>query len=125
MRIIVTGGRDYTDGMTVVDAFATIAENAGNEPITLVHGNAPGADRLAASRAAVLGWTIEAHPADWSTYGKSAGPIRNQQMADSGADLLVAFPGGRGTADMIGRALTAGIRVHRVGKHPLPKRKNP
>src|SRR5690606_11824331 len=74
-------------------------------PPTLVHGGAPGADSEAAYVAAyLLEWPVEAHPADWQRHGRAAGPIRNQQMVDSGADLVIAFPGGRGTADLIRRA---------------------
>jgi len=35
-------------------------------------------------------------------------------MADAGADLCIAFPGGRGTADMVRRARAAGIPVRSV-----------
>ena len=54
-------------------------------------------------------------PAEWDKYGVSAGPIRNQKMIDEGKpDLVFAFPGGRGTTDMIRRAAVAGIRVVRA-----------
>lgn len=47
-----------------------------------------------------------------ATNGKAAGPIRNQRMLDEGKpDLVVAFPGGRGTADMVRRAKAAGVPV--------------
>ena len=46
------------------------------------------------------------------THGKGAGPIRNQRMLDAGQpDLVVAFEGGRGTADMITRTKRAGIEI--------------
>ena len=48
-------------------------------------------------------------PADWTKHGKAAGPIRNQKMLDECPDLVVAFPGGKGTADMVRRAMKAGI----------------
>jgi len=55
----------------------------------------------------------EPHPADWERHGRAAGPIRNQEMADAGADLCIAFPYGigKGTYDMIERARKAGIPV--------------
>ena len=47
---------------------------------------------------------------DWKKYGKKAGPLRNQQMLEEGKpDLVVAFPGGNGTADMVRRAKKANI----------------
>lgn len=45
-------------------------------------------------------------------HGRAAGPIRNQQMLDEGKPhLVVAFPGGTGTADMVRRAQAAGVLV--------------
>lgn len=67
---------------------------------------------MARCYAADHGISAEGFPADWRKYGKSAGPLRNQQMIDEGKpDLVVAFPGGTGTADMVRRAKAAGIRV--------------
>lgn len=54
--------------------------------------------------------------ADWKTHGLNAGPIRNKQMLDEGKpDLVLAFPGGRGTANMVTQARKAGVRVVDVG----------
>ena len=51
-------------------------------------------------------------PADWKQYGRGAGPIRNREMLQySEPDIVVAFPGGAGTADMIRAARTAGYPV--------------
>jgi YspA, cpYpsA-related SLOG family len=125
----VCGSRTWSDQMvirTVLRGLVTeLAED--REPVTIVHGAAAGADQLADDVARDLqlaGWdvTIEAHPAQWAAYGKGAGPIRNQEMADAGADLCVGFSGQpvtRGTADMIGRATKAGIRVWVIG-HGVP-----
>jgi hypothetical protein len=45
-------------------------------------------------------------------WAGKAGPIRKQQMLDEGKpDLVVAFPGGRGTAHMVRIARAAGIEV--------------
>ena len=56
------------------------------------------------------------YPAPWKRFGPSAGGIRNQQMLDEGKpDLVVAFPGGKGTADMVRRAENAGVKVIKVG----------
>jgi hypothetical protein len=55
---------------------------------------------------------IDVYVAQWKKHGRAAGPIRNQRMLDKGKpDLVVAFPGGRGTADMIRRAERAGVPV--------------
>jgi hypothetical protein len=53
--------------------------------------------------------------ADWATHGKMAGWLRNQQMLDEGKpDLVVAFSGGRGTADMVRRTKKAGVELIEV-----------
>lgn len=111
MKIIVTGGRDYQDLVTVRRVLSEYHREP--RPI-LVHGGARGADRMAAYVARELGWHVVAYPADWRRHGRAAGPIRNQEMADAGADLCIAFPGGRGTADMVRRARAAGIPVRSV-----------
>ena len=83
------------------------------EEVTIVHGNAQGADRIAAQEAEKAGMLIERHDAQWGTYGKAAGPIRNAHMASLGADLCIAFWDGqsKGTAGMVDEAKKAGIPV--------------
>lgn len=106
-RVLVCGGRGYTDAARIAEVIGIFDPQA----VTIVHGNARGADRTAANVALTLGFDVEAHPADWEEYGNAAGPIRNQAMLDTGVDLVVAFPGGRGTADMTDRAKRAGVPV--------------
>lgn len=110
MRIIVCGGRDYRDQGRVQDVLAEYRER---HP-TIVHGAARGADLLANYAAGLLGYPVEAHPADWDRYGRGAGRVRNLQMLDLGADLVIAFPGGRGTAHMVEIATAAGVPVRQV-----------
>ncbi len=84
--------------------------------LTLVNGGAKGADFAGRWWAERFGMQVETYEADWDTHGRAAGPIRNQRMIDEGKpDLVLAFPGGRGTADMVRRAEKAGIEVRRVG----------
>lgn len=114
MRVLVCGGRNYHDVITVEETLDDIDRKRG--PIDVViHGNAPGADHWGRV------WAVESSRleapfrADWHTHGKAAGPLRNQRMIDEGKpDLVVAFPGGRGTADMVRRAKAAGIEVIEV-----------
>lgn len=114
MKILVCGGRDYSDEGAVARVLDEYERGAA-EPPTLIHGAARGADTIAAVYAECRGWPIERYPADWAKYGTAAGPIRNRQMLDQGKpDLVIAFPGGRGTADMIRRAEKAGVPVRRV-----------
>ncbi|MEM9892795.1 MAG: DUF2493 domain-containing protein [Actinomycetota bacterium] len=109
-RVLVCGGRDYDDRgrlWLVLDGLAD--EYPGQWAV--VAGGAPGADRLAVTWAHECGRVSVEFRADWAQHGRAAGPIRNQAMADYGADLVVAFPGGRGTRDMTRRARRAGVPV--------------
>lgn len=109
MKILVCGGRDYTDREAVFAAFDRVH---AKQPITLlIHGAARGADALADDWARARGVPREPHPADWAKHGRSAGPRRNWRMLEAGPDGVVAFPGGRGTADMVRQARAAGVPV--------------
>lgn len=110
MRVLVCGGRDYRN-----IAFVWRELNAihAQTPITgLMHGGAKGADAAARDWAATKP-EIERYVchADWETHGRAAGPIRNEKMLTWSPDLVVAFPGGVGTSDMVSRAMKAGVRV--------------
>lgn len=110
MRVLVCGGRDYSDREAV---FAALDELA---PLAIIQGHADGADALAREwwykRPNTCAGELACYPADWKKHGKAAGPIRNQQMIDEGKpDLVLAFPGGHGTADMVRRAKRAGVKV--------------
>lgn len=106
-RVGVTGGRDFDDPEMLNSALSKWCR----EGDLLVHGNAVGADRDAALWFNERGWPTEPHNADWGRHGKAAGPIRNDEMLKSGLDILIAFPGGRGTADMVSRCQKAGVNV--------------
>lgn len=105
----MTGGRFYDDANEIELQLMCMPPDA-----VLVHGACSGADTLAARTWEDWGGKTESHPADWTQHGKAAGPLRNQEMVDSGIDFLVAFPGGRGTADMVRRAEAAGVPVRMV-----------
>jgi len=109
MRLLVTGGRDFND----MDFVFSVLDNLHRtrNVTVLMHGGARGADRLAGMWGLSRGVVVEVYPANWKEHGLAAGPIRNQEMLDAGPDLLVAFPGGRGTADMVRRARQAGLEV--------------
>lgn len=112
-RILVTGSRDWDDVQTIKEVLAWTIAGQWDDTV-IVHGDCPtGADAIAESLALKWAIPVERHPADWHRYGKSAGPRRNQQMADIGADLCLAFPmkGSKGTFDMIRKAKAAGIET--------------
>lgn len=114
MRVLVTGGRDFWEHRFVFENLDRLHALHGFQLV--IHGNARGVDRLAEEWAGSRGVMTEPHPADWKRFGRGAGVKRNQEMLNSQPDLVIAFPGGRGTADMIARAEKAGIPVVRLQK---------
>lgn len=114
MRVLVCGGRDFADSRLLHDTLTGL----GRAFEELIEGGASGADGMAYAWADRHGLPVTTFKADWKRYGNRAGPIRNQRMLDEGKpDLVVAFPGGRGTADMVKRARAAGVRVIEATTH--------
>lgn len=109
MRILITGGRDFDERAMLFMALDRLHAEHGFT--ILIHGDAKGADRLGGEWAVERSVVVLACPADWKRHGRGAGPIRNRQMLEHKPDLLVAFPGGKGTADMVAVATKAGLRV--------------
>lgn len=112
MRVLVCGGRDFNNNNLFLETmFHHLPED---EEIEIISGMARGADQFAVLFAEAYEFKLHEFPADWETYGKAAGPIRNQQMLDEGhPDLVIAFPtkNSRGTWDMVRRAEKAGVKV--------------
>ena len=98
MRILITGSRDWNSIADVFRLIETMVQIYNPSEVTIVHGAAPsGADYMAHQwvevASEIMPYTIieEAHPASWEEFGKAAGPIRNREMVDLGADLCLAF----------------------------------
>jgi hypothetical protein len=119
MNVLVCGGRDYSDWQMVINTLANIRRTRGIR--VLMHGGAPGADSLADKWGRLANVAMEVYKADWKKHGKAAGPMRNERMLKTGKpDLVVAFPGGRGTADMVSRAKAAGVEVMEIRGSSVP-----
>jgi hypothetical protein len=109
MKVLICGSRyfnDYNRLETILSDISGIS--------AIIHGGANGADLLGERYARQNSIPVHRFPAEWSKYGKSAGPIRNRRMLRDGApDLVIAFlaPNSRGTKDMIKVAEKAGIPV--------------
>lgn len=137
IRVLVTGGRKYHDAAKVREVLMSynISE--------LCHGDADGADALAGEIAESMGIPVKTYPADWlgpctnmckpghrrvrpglattsrrvqrNDYCPAAGTYRNHDMLeDFRPDLVIAFPGGRGTADMVKQSREARVDVDLV-----------
>lgn len=126
VKVVVTGGRDYADQAAV---FAFLDAIHAETPITLlIHGacgwdaDVPrehtalrlrGADRWADRWARSRGVSVLPIPARWKAGGGHAGPVRNGWMLDRMPDLVVAFPGGAGTANCVRQAQVRGMPIRR------------
>ena len=119
MRLLVTGSRylnDYNYFSKEMDKFCS----SHSIPTTVIHGAARGADTLASRWVREMN-SIRNHdpiiteieePAKWKLHGKAAGPIRNQLMlVEHKPDMVLAFPGGKGTANMIKIARWNGVPI--------------
>ena len=110
MKVLVCGGRDYKDWNFFKEVM--LATHRRRQITSIIHGNALGADTMAQIWAEREKIEVTKFQAEWRKYGKRAGPLRNARMLSDGKpDLVIAFPGGRGTSDMIKQAKAAGVEV--------------
>lgn len=98
MKVLVCGGREYVDGPRVRDVLSAFH---AAQPIAWL-----GWCGEASARHMALNWAKE------SRVRAQVGPIRDvDDLARCGPDVLVAFPGGKGTAGMVKMARDAGVEV--------------
>lgn len=115
--VIVCGGRAYSDRGFLNGCLGRLRERF--PAMTVITGGATGADAMAADWARVNDVPQEVHYADWDRHGRAAGPKRNRKMLATLFDYkaagcavgIVAFPGGKGTADMKAAASERGVPV--------------
>lgn len=114
-RIIIAGGRDF-DNYDQLCAFMDqycLDSDLGPDNTDFISGAARGADWLGELWAINRGYKVMLFPANWTDHGKSAGYIRNKQMADEATALVAFWDGsGKGTGNMIWVATKAGLKVH-------------
>lgn len=125
-RIIITGDRHWGCFALAEAIIHRLAERYGWDDLVIVHGAATGVDASFGEACSLHDVTQESHPADWSK-GKAAGPIRNQEMVDAGADFAIAvhrnLAGSRGTRDCVRRCLSAGIPVWLIDSDEIHPRR--
>ena len=121
-RVIIAGGRDF-DNYDLLKRKMDHLLSETVEQIQVVCGQARGADSLGQLYAKERGYEVRYYPANWDYYGKKAGMLRNEQMAQN-ADALVAFWDGksRGTKNMIENAekYNLKIRVIKYERRAMP-----
>ena len=102
-RVVIAGCRNYNnyeEAKEYIDF--CLSDIQKKNDIVIISGNARGADAIGEQYAKENGFNIEKYPADWVKYGRSAGPIRNRQMAEI-CDCVICFwdEKSRGTKSMI------------------------
>ena len=106
---IVCGGRKYEDSEKVYKELDGLSHLE-----LIINGGCSGADLIASNYAFDRGIARLVVNADWGKHGKAAGPIRNKIMLGLKPDIVVAFPGGCGTSNMVKQAREAGREVRIV-----------
>lgn len=111
-RVIIAGGRYFSDYELLKEKCDEFLQDKTGEEIVIISGHVLEADSLDERYAQERGFKIETYPADWKKYGRAAGPIRNEQMANI-ANALIAFWDGKskGTKNMINLAKKKGLQV--------------
>src|ERR1700748_3024646 len=98
MKVLIFGGRDVNEEK----AFDFLLQLDYTAIDVVIEGGAKGADRAGRKFGLFREIPVETYNADWKKYGKSAGPIRNQVMIETGKpDIAIMFPGGNGTGHMM------------------------
>lgn len=115
MKVLVCGGRNFMNWYQMVTVLNSIHDK--NKITKIINGNAYGADQMSTEWAKRKNVEYAVYPAQWDKYGSPrAGMIRNRKMLEAKPDLVVAFRGGRGTANMVKIAREAGIKVRIIYK---------
>lgn len=109
MRVLICGGANYNRVHVIRHNLDRL--HAEHKFTCVITGGAPGADTHANEWAISRGIQDIVVPAQWDRFGLRAGPIRNSEMLKLSPDLVVAFPGAKGTADMTRKARAAGVTV--------------
>jgi ABC-type enterochelin transport system substrate-binding protein len=111
MKVIIAGSRDFRSYDLLKQKCDEILLE--RDEVEIVSGTARGADKMGEFYASERGYSMKLFPADWDQYGKSAGYIRNKQMAEY-ANMLICFWDGqsKGTQHMINLAKDLGLEVH-------------
>lgn len=111
MNLIIAGCRDFNDRDFIYEKIDSFIEMYG-APERIIEGGATGADRIAGEYAREHDIHLTVFNADWKTYGRAAGPIRNEHMAEYGTHLLAFWDcKSRGTANMIESATKRGLEI--------------
>src|SRR5262245_28905731 len=113
MKVLVCGGREFADVAFIHAHLDRLHRQYQFK--TLIEGDARGVDRIAGEWASTRDVELIVYPANWKEEGRHAALIRNERMLSQGQpDVVIAFPGGNGTAHTCWKAEQLGIPVLRI-----------
>ena len=116
MRVLIAGGRDFNNLPFLEEVMGGVEFDSLTTVTTVISGTARGADQLGERWAESYNIPVEKYPALWGVHGRAAGHIRNQLMLDDGKpDLVIVFPGGEGSKNMVRKARKAGVETRTPG----------
>lgn len=125
IRILITGDREWACPGIAEEVVTRLVARYGLG-VVIVHGGAKGVDLSFELAAREQGLATEVHEADWKKHGRKAGPIRNQEMVELGAELAIAvhrnLSNSKGTRDCVRRCLEAGIPVWLIDSEEVKPR---
>lgn len=122
-NLIIAGSRTFKNYFEAKSIIYSTLSTRRLEEINIISGGAKGADQIGEKFANELGTKLSIYPANWEKYGKKAGHIRNQEMANIGDGLLLFWDGeSKGSQDMMFAALEKNIPVFAVYFDPITQK---
>lgn len=123
MKILVCGDRHWSNGKLILEHLRCFKDDPAcpSEEVVVIDGMAAGADSIGHQVAVELGFGTERYPAEWSKFGRAAGPLRNKRMLVEGKpDLVLAFhnslSSSKGTKNMVKIAREVGVEVRIISE---------
>lgn len=124
MRVAVCGGKDFL--ATYLIGSVLLRLHRDSHISELLIGNCRGVDAIVAEWAERTGIPVSYYNSDWLSYGADADDVRNQTLLAERPDIIVLFPGGKRTNDLLNKAIEAGhqniLRVDPARKKPARKK---
>lgn len=99
-NVIIAGSRNFDNFIFLMNCIDFLLEES--EEVTIISGGARGADNLGEQYASMRGIEVMRMPAEWDKYGRSAGYIRNEEMAKVATHCVIFWDGvSRGSKHMM------------------------
>lgn len=122
-NLIIAGSRTFKNYFEARRIVSSTLSNRNPKEVTIISGGARGADNIGEMFAKEFGTGLSIYKADWDSYGKKAGHIRNEEMAKVGDGLLLFWDGeSKGSQNMMFQALDKNIPVFVVYFDPITQK---